>query len=396
MRIAICNALYPTPQDPLIFGGAEVFVRELAESLVERGNSVVVIRASLTGVRKTEIVNGVVVEFIPVRNLYAPFQPKRNPVVQLAWHAIDDNFRADYAIRDVLSAFKPDVFHSNTLNGLSTDVWRVAKALDIPIIHTLHDYYLICPRCSCFRDGKVCNHICTSCRLLTPTRRQRTQLVDRVVSVSQRTLQLHFDNGIFSRTKHNVIRNVANSNIEFLSEAPSNGPLTVGYLGRFSEEKGINLLVDAVGQMPKGKIRLLLAGRATEEDRNSLRSRAPQADLEFLGFVSPADFYRKVQVLVVPSVWEEPSGLVLVDALAAGRPVIGSKIGGIPELIEDNVTGWVVEPTPANFAAILRRLIDDPDMLASAYKALLAKRSDVRAFPDLVDEYTEAYASIYA
>ncbi|TQX85336.1 glycosyltransferase [Rhizobium sp. rho-13.1] len=396
MRIAICNALYPTPEDPLIFGGAEVFVRELAENLVRRGNSVVVLRASLTGIRKTETVNGVTVEFIPVRNLYVPFQEKKNILVQLAWHAIDDNLRADSATRDVLAAFKPDIFHSNTLNGLSTDVWRTAKELGIPIVHTLHDYYLFCPRCSCFRHGQACSHTCHSCHLLTPNRRRRTDLVDRVTSVSQRTLQLHFDKGIFTKTRHSVIRNVANANISFSSQIPSEGPLLVGYLGRFSEEKGIKLLIDAIAQLPREKIRVSLAGRATENDRNFLRSRAPQADIEFLGFVTPADFYNKVQVVVVPSIWEEPGSLVLLDALAAGRPVIGTKFGGSPEMIEDNVTGWVVEPTPASLKAILSKLIDKPDMLVSAHRCLEAQRENTRDFSDMVDDYTAIYRSLSA
>lgn len=170
----------------------------------------------------------------------------------------------------------------------------------------------------------------------------------------------------------------------------------VGYLGRFSEEKGIKLLIDAIAQLPREKIRVSLAGRATEKDRNFLRSRAPQADIEFLGFVTPADFYNKVQVVVVPSIWEEPGSLVLLDALAAGRPVIGTKFGGSPEMIEDNVTGWVVEPTPASLKAILSKLIDKPDMLVSAHRSLAAQRENTRDFSDMVDDYTAIYGSLSA
>ncbi|TCM57770.1 glycosyltransferase involved in cell wall biosynthesis [Rhizobium sp. PP-F2F-G48] len=395
MRIAICNALYPTPDDPLIFGGAEVFVRQFAEELVQRGDTVTVLRASLKGRRSTENVNGVTVEFIPVRNLFPPFEERKNPLVRLAWHAIDDRIHASGEIQRILDAFAPDLLHSHTLNGLSTDVWRMAKRLKLPILHTMHDYYLICPKCSRFKSGASCQTTCGSCRVLSDNRRRRTALVDAVASVSQRTLDIHRENGVFDGSKPTyVVRNVPNPAIVFSELTRGPGPLTIGYLGRFSEEKGVRLLLEAVARLRPGSVRLLLAGRVSDAEKETLKALAPEADVDFVGFVSPSDFYRQVQVVVMPSIWHEPGSLALVDALAAGRPVIGTPFGGIPEIIEDGVTGWIAEATPQGMSAAISRLVAEPQLVVAAHEALAEKRHARRAFSDVVDDYQSIYSSL--
>ncbi|WP_082475664.1 glycosyltransferase family 4 protein [Rhizobium sp. Leaf341] len=395
MRIAICNALYPTPGDPLIFGGAEVFVRQFAEALVERGDSVTVLRSSLTGSRATETVNGVRVEFIPVRNLFPPFAERKNPLLRLAWHAIDDRVHASAEIERILKDIRPDLLHSHTLNGLSTDVWRMAKRQNLPILHTMHDYYLICPRCSRFRSGAACQTTCGSCQVLSANRRRRTALVDAVASVSQRTLDIHRENGVFDHTvQTHVVRNVPNPAIVFSDLTLSDGPLTIGYLGRFSEEKGVRLLLEAVACLPPGSVRLLLAGRVSEAEKETLTALAPQAEIEFVGFVSPSDFYRQVQVVVMPSIWHEPGSLALVDALAAGRPVIGTPFGGIPEIIEDGVTGWIADATVRDLSAGMARLVEQPGLVLAAHRALADRRQARRVFSNVVDDYQAIYASL--
>ncbi|MDP1026699.1 glycosyltransferase family 4 protein [Sphingomonas sp. KR1UV-12] len=395
MRIALCNAIYPTPLQPQVLGGAEVFARQLAEGLVESGCEVIVLRAAVDGNRAVESANGVTVHFLPIRNIFPPFQDKRGPAARLAWHAIDDRGRAPAGTREILADFQPDVLHSHTLNGLSPDIWRVARGLGIPVVHTLHDYYLICPRCSRFRGGHACDHPCGACAALTHTRRRRTRDVDAVTSVSRKTLEIHQDSGLFaSDTATHVIHNIARDTLGVVPELPFDGRLQIGYIGRFTEEKGIDLLVEAVAQLPPGRIGLRLAGRATAEDQERLRRLAPDADLTFVGFVDPADFYASVHVTVVPSIWDEPAGLTLIDALASGCPVLGTAMGGIPESIEDGVTGWVAAPRADAPAAVLKRLIAAPAEVKAARDALIRRQPDRRRLRDLIDEYRSVYDSV--
>ncbi|MGE7371170.1 glycosyltransferase family 4 protein [Neorhizobium sp. NPDC001467] len=389
MRIALFSALYPTPKHPKIVGGAEVFARQFAEALVAGGDDVMVMCNALNGRRETEFVNGVRVEFIPVRNLYAPFQERQNPAMRMLWHVIDDWQTAHPAIAELLDDFRPDVINSNTINGLTADIWRVAKRQKIPTVHTLHDYYLTCPRCSRFHGDKSCGMACTA---VTVGRRRRAKSVDAVVSVSQRTLDLHMDDGLFAGAAKHVVRNVPNPAITFSPRSLPAPPLRIGYLGRFSPEKGVGLLIEAVARQKPGTVRLALAGNVPQDEKARLRALAPDADLDFVGFVSPSAFYATVDVIALPSIWEEPGALALVDALAAGRPVLGSRFGGIPEVIEHGVTGWIVPPGADGFAKAIEALVEDPARVLAAQEKLRERPG--RVFDDVVREYRAIYRSL--
>lgn len=395
MRIALCNALYTTPEAPYTFGGAEVFVRQLAEALVVGGDEVIVLRAALEGGRRSETVNGVTVHFLPIRNLYPPFQDRKNPLMRMAWHAIDDRGHAPEGVAEILGAFRPEVFHSHTLNGLSTEVWEIARGLGIPVLHTMHDYYLTCPRCTRFKAGQSCTATCRTCDLLTRRRRQRTCHLSAVTGVSARTLEIHHHHHALSADiPAHVVRNVPNPAITLAAPPTPQTGLKVGYIGRFSEEKGVHLLVEAVGRLPAGAVELRLAGRVTPEEEARLRALAPNARLTFLGFVAPMGFYESVDLTVVPSLWEEPAALVVQDSLAAGRPVLGSRMGGTPESIEPGVTGWIVEPTVAALTDQLQQLIDAPSQVTQAYEALTTRSQSRRTFADLLEDYRRVYRSL--
>ncbi|MDP9835863.1 glycosyltransferase involved in cell wall biosynthesis [Neorhizobium huautlense] len=389
MRIALFSALYPTPKHPKIVGGAEVFARQFAEALVAGGDEVMVVCNSLEGKRESEFVNGVRVEFIPVRNLFPPFQDQKNPAARVLWHVIDDWQSAHPDIGSLLDDFRPDVINSNTINGLTADIWRVARKRKIPTVHTLHDYYLTCPRCSRFHGENSCGIACTA---LTTGRRRRAKRVDAVVSVSQRTLDIHLQDGLFSGAEQHVVRNVPNPAISFSPRPLPEKPLRIGYLGRFSPEKGVGLLVDAVARQKPGTVTLALAGNVPEDEKARLRALAPDADLDFVGFVSPSEFYATVDVIAIPSIWEEPGALALVDALAAGRPVIGTRFGGIPEVIEHGVTGWIVPPGADGFAKAITALVDDPSRVLAAHENL--RNRPGRVFDDVVREYRAIYRSL--
>ncbi len=389
MRIALFSALYPTPKHPKIVGGAEVFARQFAEALVHGGDEVMVVCNSLEGRRESEFVNSVRIEFMPVRNLFPPFQEKQNPLSRVLWHIIDDWQSAHPDVAKLVDDFRPDVINSNTINGLTADIWRVAKSKKIPTVHTLHDYYLTCPRCSRFHGDKSCGMACTA---LTTGRRRRAKNVDAVVSVSQRTLDLHLEDGLFAGAKQHVVRNVPNPAITFSPRLLPSAPLRIGYLGRFSEEKGVGLLVEAVARQKTGTVTLALAGNVPEDEKARLRALAPDADLDFVGFVSPSDFYATVDVIAIPSIWEEPGALALVDALAAGRPVLGTHFGGIPEVIEHGVTGWIVPPGADGFAKAITALVDDPSRVLAAHENL--RNRPGRIFDDVVDEYRKIYRSL--
>ncbi|MDP4021785.1 glycosyltransferase family 4 protein [Methylobacterium sp. NEAU 140] len=396
MRVLIGSALYPTPLAPRTLGGAEIFARDLAERLAAAGTAVAALRTGGAGIPAEETAGGVAVRAIPARNLHPPFEARRDPVRRLLWHALDDWAGDAGRLGHAIASFRPDVVHTNTLSGLTTALWRAARAAGVPVVHTLHDYYLTCPRCSRFSGGARCAGTCGGCRLLTRRRRRATALVDAVVGVSRRILDIHLAEGLFAgAATRTVVRNACS--VADLVPGPryAGGPVTVGFIGRATPEKGLDRLAAAMAGLPPDRVRLVVAGRVSPPEQARLRALAPGADLAFLGFVPPAAFYGRVDLVALPSLWEEPAALVVVEALAAGRPVLGSPYGGTPELVRDGENGWIVTPETGALRAALAGIADRPEALSAMQDAAL-RAGRAYGFDDVVRAYRDLYGRVSA
>jgi glycosyltransferase involved in cell wall biosynthesis len=148
--------------------------------------------------------------------------------------------------------------------------------------------------------------------------------------------------------------------------APRSAPgPTVGVLTRLDARKGLPYLIQAMAQIRSdlSDARLLIGGDG--EDRSALQRQARSLGLtervEFVGAVSePATFYRQLDLFVLPSL-DEALGLVLLEAMASGLPVVGTRVGGIPEILEDGAQGLLVAPADSRaLAGAIRALWSDP------------------------------------
>ena len=119
------------------------------------------------------------------------------------------------------------------------------------------------------------------------------------------------------------------------------GPIVLGFLGRLSAEKGVDVLAKAVGELERahpGRFRLVVAGEARFVDETSRSTVATALDaieqlVEFTGWVAPEDLFARIDLLVVPSVVPESFGLVVAEAMSARVPVIVSNAGALPEVL---------------------------------------------------------------
>ena len=131
------------------------------------------------------------------------------------------------------------------------------------------------------------------------------------------------------------------------------------YVGTLSRNKGVDVLLEAYRSIA-GAPELLLAGRADPDDQWSF-----PAGVRWLGEVPHAkvlDLLRCARAAVVPSVWPDPCPTVVLEAMAAGRPVVAAASGGIPDLVQDGVTGIVVRPgDAAALAAAIERVLSDDE-----------------------------------
>ena len=196
-----------------------------------------------------------------------------------------------------------------------------------------------------FKDGGNCQGQCTTCALYTLPSKRISRRVDHVVGVSRFTLERHLAAGYFEAPcQAHVIHN-GRPGPPFSSprqERPGR-PLQLGYVGQLTPPKGIRELVRAMGHWAFGQCELLVAGKGAAAYETMLRTEAP-GNVRFLGFVNPDEVYRVVDVLVVPSLWQEPLATTVLEACMNGVPVIVSRRGGLPEMVDEGKTGIVYEP----------------------------------------------------
>lgn len=404
MKVCFINSFY-WPEE---VGGAERSVRTLAERLVAQGHSAMVICNGQT--RESTSHAGVQIERLPCANLYHPLAAGEKTAVQkLLWHTVDSyNPFSQDAVRALLQQFKPDVLHTNTLGGLSVSVWKTARALGIPIVHTLRDYYLLCPNTAMYKNQAPCSPgRCASCRVLSTPRISATQQVDAVVGNSRFILNKHLAHGCFSQASHHVIYSAyqAPDSIQVRPALIHKPHITFGYIGRLARTKGVEMLIDAYLQIRRETrergaalpLKLVIAGRGDADYEQSLRAMAgTDTNIEFLGQVKPEAFYEQIDFPVVPSLWDEPLARVLFESFAHALPVIASTTGGSPELIREGENGWLFDPKdPSALLDKLRLLLNQlahyPEWSANAL------RDAAKFVPQrTLDDYAQLYESTIA
>jgi glycosyltransferase involved in cell wall biosynthesis len=340
MRILIANTGHPAH----IKGGAEAAALDLAKGLAGRGHEVTLVVHHGGRDREGWRDGDVAVRALPNRNLYFGFDgaPHAGPA-RLLWHVLDSaNPLMARAFGQVLDEVRPDLVNTHALAGLSPLIWREASRRQIPVVHYLHEYGLLCPRGSGFRDGALCRRPCLPCAALGVPRKALTRHVAAVIGVSRYTLDRHLAWGLFREARTAVIPNVFTDLPLPVLRARRNGPLRVGYFGRLIPDKGAHRLVEAFQAIPPSLATLTLAGTGDAPYVESLKAGAPPG-VTFLGWSSPASFFAQIDLLAVPSVWPDPQPRVVFEAYAHGVPVLGTRAGGIPEQIEEERTGWLVE-----------------------------------------------------
>jgi glycosyltransferase involved in cell wall biosynthesis len=175
---------------------------------------------------------------------------------------------------------------------------------------------------------------------------------------------------------------------------PVKRPLTFGFFGTYSPHKGPNLLVEAMLQVT-GDCRALLRGRKNDFTEYSAALEATAEQDERITVAGPfareelAQALAQIDVLVVPSTWHENAPFVVLEARAAGLPVLASRFGGLVEVVHDEIDGELFSPGDAtDLAQRLQRLLDEPERLARYRDAVQPPKSLQLA----VDEFESVYA----
>ncbi len=315
-------------------------------------------------------------------------------------------------VAEAVAAMKPDIVHvHNTFTAASPSVYAAAASAGVPVVQTLHNYRFVCPSATAFRDGHPCTdcvgraiawpsvvHACVreshaqslvTAGTVALHRARRTYGAIRTyvaLTEFQRRLMI---SGWLPASRIRVIPN-------FLEHDPgSGGDAREGilYVGRLSVEKGIDVLVEAAEALP-GSVTVVGDGPLSQVVE-AARLRGGLAWLGPLDRAAVAERLRSAEALLVPSVCFEGFPIVILEAFASGTPVIASRIGSLAELVDDGVTGLLVEPGNAKaLRDAIMRIRERPDearrMGTAARERFITRYGSDRHLDSLLDAYTSA------
>ncbi|MEK6477765.1 glycosyltransferase family 4 protein [Catalinimonas sp. 4WD22] len=387
MKIALLTSSY----HPYYKGGGEYSIKRLAEGLLSHNLDVFVITAFQQ--EKQEKINGLEVFRIKHPNIYWSFESEHKPVYQkLVWHAVEAyNPSVAPPLIQILNKEKPDVLHIRNVEDFSPYACKVAKKLGIPVVVTLNSYTWLCPKATMFRNGKNCPQQCIDCKLITYPKKQLSKYVDFVVGVSQFMIDIHTSYQYFPNAQKEVV--YTSSNLDILNlPIHQNGYTTFGYIGRLHPTKGVEQIIEAFISSSSTQSKLFVAGEGPEEYVKQCKELAAgHENIVFLGKYDAKEFYEKVDVVIISSIWHEPFPRVLVESYSFGRPVIASNTGGTHEMVVDDKTGLVFDPQLPN--QLVNCLVKFSQM--NEVQLQIMQENISVFFQDNFKDENERYISIY-
>lgn len=361
MKVLLANKFYYRR------GGDCVYVINLEQLLKSHGHQVAVFAMNFPENLPTEY------------SKYFPSEVKFKPGIGMLETLIRPFGSAETKrkFKKLLDDFKPDVVHLNNIHTqLSPILAELAHKRGIKVVWTLHDYKLLCPRYDCLRNGKT---VCEECfedkhkvleykcmknskvasilayREAVAWPRERLEKCTDTFICPSRFMAEKMAQGGFDKAKLVPLCNFIDTEKCRRDDGFAKDDYYC-FIGRLSHEKGARTLIEAANQLPDRKL-VVIGGGPLE---NELRAIAG-SHIEFVGFKQWDEIKTLVgraRFVVVPSEWYENNPLSIIEAKSLGTPVLGAKIGGIPELIQNGVSGQTFEN---------RNVIDLKDKIESMF-----------------------------
>ncbi|MFT4146059.1 MAG: glycosyltransferase family 4 protein [Mobilitalea sp.] len=316
------------------------------------------------------------------------------------------NFRTYREVRKVISDLHIDIVHiHNTLTLISPSVYYAARSMNIPVVQTIHNFRMLCPGATFYRDGHICEECVTyglSCAVKHSCYRgSKVQTIACVIS-----MKFHRMCGIYGKLNYICLTEFNKEKLLSLKQIKAERvfiksnfvevfkPVTLFdnrenqfvFVGRLDKLKGIELLfqawkkIEESGNAPK----LVVCGTGPMEEwcknyiaKNDLKS------IKMLGFVTNTEARKIISIskaLILPTQWYEGFPMTIIEAFSVGTPVIGSDMGNVGNIIQEGITGWkfrnnsmwsLVEKVYA-FENIIDKVLEKADQysIESNYKIL--------------------------
>lgn len=336
-------------------GGSEKYYFELGELLKKHGHEV----AYFSMEDEKNIKTGDKEYFVPKFDLNNSSKLKALDVIS--------NKKNQKIMEQALDDFKPDIVHLNNFQRqLSASIIKPCIDRKIPIVFTAHDVQAICPAitmmdndrnlCELCMHGKYLNCIKKSCNKGSKLKsvlgalegyyyrihKIYTEKINYIITPSEFYRAKFIEDGV-NENKIQAIHNFIEMK-DYDVEVEDDGYAL--YFGRLSKEKGILNLINAFKNCNDGKLYIAGEGPEREAIEQIIKENHLGKRIKLLGFLNKKqmiDVIRKCKFVVVPSVCSENCPYSILETLAIGKPVIGSNMGGIPELVNDNENGFIYD-----------------------------------------------------
>lgn len=347
MKILMIASLYR----PYARGGAEVVFQTLVDELKKNHDVVVVTVRPWRGFRSLVPVmsfeDGVRVwRFFPF-NLFSFVTILKRPLIlRLFWHIIDAfNAHAYFAIRSILKHEHPAIVLTHNLKGVGLTIPRAIARSGIPHIHTVHDIQLIYPSgiLGFGEERHLWNRMMSF--ISSAVTRMLFQSPSAVVFASRFVSDVHARRHFFPRSQQKVLSNPYRMTFEDTpSPEPASSIITFAFIGQLEEHKGILLLLRAWAEWKRADVRLIVAGKGSQESSVCVAA-TRDSRIMYIGYCDDvSSLLARVSFVIVPSLCYENAPLIILESCAHGVPVVGARIGGIPEYIEDGISGFLFSP----------------------------------------------------
>jgi glycosyltransferase involved in cell wall biosynthesis len=375
VRILIVSNCYP----PNFIGGAELVVHRHARRLQHAGHSVQVFAGDHSSAVERHHSWDEVFQEISIRRVRITHLDSDSRFTNFLNRPIADQFRK------LLESWAPDVVSFHNTTGLSLSSFFHCRLARVPVVVTLHDHWGFCLK------NTLINHAQEACRdfsdcarclpaVLDPFSRQSTPIearrhyfrrrladVSRFITPSAYLAEKYIRAG-FESHRFEVISNGIDPSQPTPHVASSTFRLTtICYLG---SHKGVHVIIEALSRLPKSvdwRFNIVGTGHLESALRRLARIRGVQDRVHFWGRLPNekiSQVFAETDLYVLASTWAENEPVSILEAMTRGIPVVGTNIGGIPELVQPGINGWLVRVGSADeLNSAIREAIADPAYL---------------------------------
>jgi glycosyltransferase involved in cell wall biosynthesis len=357
MEITIVNEYYP----PYVTGGTELFLQSLAEFLVSKGHEVKVVCTLQKDQKETERQGKIEIHRVkssPIRIGHR----YQIPGVTFYWNNFNRAVKAK--VKEV--AKDSDIVYINNSRHVSLAPFQAAKEMGKKIVLDVHDYWPICFKKDMFKSGKVCRNRsaweCTKCvygrtklaaPLLYPSMyvdyelRRKNITFDKAICHSEwMASMLPFESEVIPYPLRERPKGVKPKSID--------SQIGLLFAGRIQLQKGVMIFPELARILMDRGVNFRFGFVGSGELEEKLKKEMEDAPATFYGWVSDfktkSEIFAEHHILLAPSVWAEPFGMVVTEAMSFATPSIVSNYGGLKEIVERNKCGIAVKPTAKEFA----------------------------------------------